>query len=322
MFDSYEVNGVFDEMFAERGQARPHYAAVSRRLAKMNPASLDRRRRMADVSFRNQGITFTVYGDARGVEKTLPFDLVPRIIPADEWDVIERGLEQRITALNLFCRDVYHEQNILKERIVPPELVYGARMFRREMIGVDVPRDIYIHICGTDLVRDREGKYLVLEDNGRTPSGVSYVLENRAVMKRVSPSMFSAYRVRAIEDYPYNLLRCLRYVSPARGEEPTIVVMTPGIFNAAYFEHSFLARQMGVELVEGSDLVIENGFVYMRTTAGLRRVDVIYRRVDDDFLDPLCFKSDSMLGVTGLMNPYRWGNVALVNGVGDGEAGG
>jgi uncharacterized circularly permuted ATP-grasp superfamily protein len=199
MFDSYEANGVFDEMFAERGQARAHYSAVARRLAKLNPAAMDRRRRMADVSFRNQGITFTVYGDARGVEKTLPFDLVPRIIPAAEWDVIERGLEQRITALNLFCRDVYHEQNILKERIVPPELVYGARMFRREMIGVDVPRDIYIHICGTDLVRDRDGKYLVLEDNGRTPSGVSYVLENRAVMKRVSPSMFSAYRVRAIE---------------------------------------------------------------------------------------------------------------------------
>ena len=320
MFDQYEVNGVFDEMFAEGGHARPHYAAVTRRLAKLNPAALDRRRRMADVSFRNQGITFTVYGDARGVEKTFPFDLVPRIIPADEWDVIERGLEQRITALNLFCRDIYHEQSILKERVIPPELIYGAKMFRREMIGVDVPRDVYIHICGTDLIRDRDGKYLVLEDNGRTPSGVSYVLENRAVMKRVSPSMFSAYRVRAIEDYPYNLLRCLRHVSPARGEEPTIVVMTPGIYNSAYFEHSFLARQMGVELVEGSDLVIENGFVYMRTTAGLRKIDVIYRRVDDDFLDPLCFRPDSMLGVAGLMNAYRLGNVALVNAAGTGVA--
>ena len=320
MFDQYQTNGVFDEMFDGRGQARPHYAPVARRLAKLNPAALDRRRRMADVSFRNQGITFTVYGDARGVEKTFPFDMVPRIVPANEWDVIERGLEQRITALNAFCKDVYHDQRILKENIIPPQLVFGAKMFRREMIGVDVPRDIYIHICGTDLVRDKDGNYLVLEDNGRTPSGVSYVLENRAVMKRVSPAMFSAYRVRAIEDYPYNLLQCLKYVAALRVDQPTIVVMTPGIYNSAYFEHSFLARQMGVELVEGSDLCVDNGFVYMRTTAGLRRVDVIYRRVDDDFLDPLCFRPDSMLGVAGLMNAYRCGNVALVNAPGTGVA--
>src|SRR3954453_1234977 len=212
MFDQYEVNGVFDEMFAAPDKPRTHYQSVFRRLSKLTPAALDRRRRMADVSFRNQGITFTVYGDSRGVEKTFPFDLVPRIIPAHEWEIIERGLEQRINALNLFCNDIYHDQRILKERIIPPELIYGAKMFRREMIGVDVPRNIYIHICGTDLVRDKEGNYLVLEDNGRTPSGVSYVLENRAVMKRVNPTMFSAYRVRAIEDYPYNLLQCLRYV--------------------------------------------------------------------------------------------------------------
>ncbi len=320
MFDQYQTNGVFDEMFDVQGHARPHYAAVARRLAKLNPAALDRRRRMADVSFRNQGITFTVYGDTRGVEKTFPFDLVPRIVPASEWDTIERGLEQRITALNLFCSDIYHDQRILRENIIPPDLVYGAKMFRREMIGVDVPRDIYIHICGTDLVRDREGNYLVLEDNGRTPSGVSYVLENRAVMKRVSPSMFSAYRVRSIEDYPHNLLQCLKFVAAGRVDQPTIVVLTPGIYNSAYFEHSFLARQMGVELVEGSDLVVDNGFVYMRTTAGLRRVDVIYRRVDDDFLDPLCFRPDSMLGVAGLMNAFRVGNVALVNAPGTGVA--
>src|SRR5688500_10244588 len=320
MFEQYEVNGLFDEMFTARDRPRTHYQSVVRRLQKLNPAALDRRRRMADVSFRNQGITFTVYNDPRGVEKTFPFDLVPRIIPANEWDVIERGLTQRITALNLFCRDVYHDQHILREGIIPPEMVYGAKMFRREMIGVNVPRDIYIHICGTDLVRDNQGNYLVLEDNGRTPSGVSYVLENRAVMKRVSPTMFSAYRVRAIEDYPFNLLQCLKYVAPTRGEEPTIVVMTPGIYNSAYFEHSFLARQMGVELVEGSDLVVENGFVYMRTTAGLRRVDVIYRRVDDDFLDPLCFRPDTMLGVAGLMNAYRVGNIALVNAPGTGVA--
>jgi uncharacterized circularly permuted ATP-grasp superfamily protein len=286
----------------------------------LNPAALDRRRRMADVSFRNQGITFTVYSDPRGVEKTFPFDLVPRIIPAGEWETIERGLSQRITALNLFCQDIYHDQRILTEGVIPAELVYGAKMFRREMLGVDVPRDVYMHICGTDLIRDKSGNYLVLEDNGRTPSGVSYVLENRAVLKRVAPTFFDAYRVRSVEDYPYNLLQCLKYVAPNRIDDPSIVVMTPGIYNSAYFEHSFLARQMGVELVEGSDLVVDNNFVYMRTTSGLRRVDVIYRRVDDDFLDPLCFRTDSTLGVAGLMNAYRIGNVALVNAAGTGVA--
>jgi len=320
MWDQYQVDGLFDEMFTEPGSPRPHYAPVTRRLAKLNSAALDRRRRMADVSFRNQGITFTVYGDQRGVEKTFPFDLVPRIIPANEWDIIERGLIQRITALNMFCQDIYHDQRILREGIIPPELIYGAKMFRREMFGVNVPRDVYIHICGTDLIRDKWGQYLVLEDNGRTPSGVSYVLENRAVMKRVFPSIFGAYRVRAIEDYPYNLLQCLKYVAPNRIDDPSIVVLTPGTYNSAYFEHSFLARQMGVELVEGSDLVVDNNFVYMRTTSGLRRVDVIYRRVDDDFLDPLCFRSDSQLGVAGLMNAYRCGNLALVNAVGTGVA--
>jgi uncharacterized circularly permuted ATP-grasp superfamily protein len=320
MWDNYEVNGVFDEMFAQAGTPREHYAAVVRRLHKLNPAALDRRKRMADVSFRNQGITFTVYGDARGVEKTFPFDQVPRIVPANEWEIIERGLIQRITALNLFCQDIYHDQRILREGIIPPDLIYGAKMFRREMFGVHVPRDVYIHICGTDLIRDKWGQYMVLEDNGRTPSGVSYVLENRAVMKRVAPTLFGAYHVRSIEDYPYNLLQCLKYVAPNRVDDPSIVVLTPGIYNSAYFEHSFLARQMGVELVEGTDLVVDNNYVYMRTTSGLRRVDVIYRRVDDDFLDPLCFRSDSHLGVAGLMNAYRCGNLALVNAVGTGVA--
>jgi uncharacterized circularly permuted ATP-grasp superfamily protein len=320
MWDGYEVNGVFDEMFSAHGQPRAHYAAVASRHRKINPAALDRRRRMADVSFRNQGITFTVYGDTRGVEKTFPFDLVPRIIPADEWEMIERGQIQRITALNLFCQDIYHDQRILREGLIPPEMIYAARMFRREMLGVNVPRDIYIHICGTDLVRDKNGQYLVLEDNGRTPSGVSYVLENRAVMKRIYPTLFGAYRVRAIEDYPYNLLQCLKYVAPRNADDPSIAVLTPGTYNSAYFEHSFLARQMGVELVEGSDLVVDNNHVYMRTTSGLRRVDVLYRRVDDDFLDPLCFRADSVLGVAGLMNAYRCGNLALVNAVGTGVA--
>lgn len=320
MFDQYQVDGLFDEMFQAGGAPRSHYAPVAARLRAMAPEAFARRVRMADVTFRNQGITFAVYGDTRGVEKTMPFDLVPRIVPHDEWDVIERGLVQRITALNLFCQDVYHEQRILKEKVVPPELIYGAKMFRREMFHVNVPRNVYIHICGTDLIRGKDGNYYVLEDNGRTPSGVSYVLENRAVMKRVLPAMFSAYRVRAIEDYPYNLLRTLQHVAPPHAAEPTVVVLTPGIYNSAYFEHSFLARQMGVELVEGRDLIVENGFVYMRTTAGLRRVDVIYRRLDDDFLDPLCFRPDSALGVAGLMNAYRVGNVALANAVGTGVA--
>jgi uncharacterized circularly permuted ATP-grasp superfamily protein len=318
MFDAYQADGLFDEMFEKPGSPRKHYREVAHRLSNLGPDAFARRVRMADLTFRNQGITFTVYSDQRGVEKIFPFDLVPRIIPSDEWELIERGLTQRITALNLFCQDIYHEQRILREKIIPPELIYGAKMFRREMFHVNVPRKVYIHICGTDLIRDKKGGYYVLEDNGRTPSGVSYVLENRTVMKRVFPNLFSAYRVRAIEDYPYNLLQTLKYCAPQRAEEPSIAVLTPGVYNSAYFEHSFLARQMGVDLVEGRDLVVDNSFVYMRTTGGLRRVDVIYRRVDDDFLDPLCFRPDSVLGVAGLMNAYRNGNVALVNAVGTG----
>jgi uncharacterized circularly permuted ATP-grasp superfamily protein len=321
MFDSYQVNGLFDEMFEAPGKPRRHYAAVAERLAALTDAAFAKRRRMADVTFRNQGITFTVYQDNVGVERIFPFDLVPRIIPAEEWDHIERGLIQRITALNLFCQDVYHDQRILLERVIPPELIYGAKMFRREVLHVNVPRNVYIHICGTDLVRDKDGRYYVLEDNARTPSGVSYVMENRAVLKRIFPALFAAYRVRAIEDYPYNLLQVLRSVAPPRaGGEPSIAILTPGIHNSAYFEHSFLARQMGIELVEGQDLLTEDGFVYMRTTAGLHRVDVLYRRVDDDFLDPLWFRPESILGCPGLMNAYRLGNVALANAVGTGVA--
>lgn len=318
MFDKYSIDGVYDEMFGADNQPRPHYRAVVDRLGELTLDDFAARRRIADITFRNQGITFTVYGDNRGVEKIFPFDLIPRLVPADEWDHIERGLTQRIHALNLFCQDIYHDQRILKDKVIPAELIYGAKSFRREMIGVDVPRNIYIHICGSDLIRGGDGKYYVLEDNGRTPSGVSYVLENRAVMKRVFPNMFGRYRVRAIEDYPFNLLQTLRHIAPLRSREPRIAVLTPGIYNSAYFEHSFLARQMGIELVEGQDLVVDGSFLYMRTTGGLRRVDVLYRRIDDDFLDPLCFRPDSMLGVPGLMNVYRTGNVALANAVGTG----
>lgn len=320
MFDNYPLNGIFDEMFAEPSAPRAHYAPVFDRLRTMNKSGMQRRRRMADVSFRNQGITFTVYSDSTGVEKIFPFDLIPRIIPASEWELIEKGLVQRITALNLFCQDVYHEQRILKEKAIPADMIYSAKMFRRELLHLKVPKNIYVHICGTDLIRDAHGNYLVLEDNCRTPSGVSYVLENRSVLKRVFPSLFASYRVRAIEDYPHNLLQALKWSAPQRADDPTCVVLTPGIYNSAYFEHSFLARQMGVELVEGRDLVVDSNFVYMRTTAGLRRVDVIYRRIDDDFIDPLAFRPDSALGVPGLMNAYRCGNVALVNAPGTGVA--
>jgi uncharacterized circularly permuted ATP-grasp superfamily protein len=321
MFDQYQCDGLYDEMFVEKGIPRSHYASVASRLTALGPEAFARRVRMADMTFRNQGITFNVYKDGAGVEKIFPFDLIPRIIPADEWTTIEKGLMQRIAALNLFCQDIYHDQKILKAGIIPAELIYAAKMFRREMFHVNVPKNIYIHICGTDLVRGKDGKYYVLEDNGRTPSGVSYVLENRSVMKRVFPALFSAYRVRAIEDYPYNLLQTLKHVAPPHAKDnPVMAILTPGIYNSAYFEHSFLARQMGIELVEGRDLIVDGGFVYMRTTAGLRRVDVIYRRVDDDFLDPLCFRPDSCLGVAGLMNAYRMGNVALVNAVGTGVA--
>src|SRR5688500_753975 len=225
MFQQYDVDGLYDEMFLAPGTPRPHYAAVAENLVRLGVAAFQRRRQMADVSFRNQGITFTVYGDQRGVEKIFPFDLVPRIIPADEWETLERGLIQRITALNLFCQDIYHEQRILRERVIDPGLIYGAKSFRREMMGVNVPRNIYIHICGTDLVRGNDGKYYVLEDNGRTPSGVSYVMENRQVMKRVFPSLFNQYRVRAIEDYPYNLLQTMRYVAPQHAMDPTCVIL-------------------------------------------------------------------------------------------------
>jgi uncharacterized circularly permuted ATP-grasp superfamily protein len=320
VFETYHVNGIYDEMFVAAGEPRPHYRAVAERLTALGAAAFEKRRRMADVTFRNQGITFTVYKDAAGVEKIFPFDLVPRIIPAREWEMIERGLVQRITALNLFCQDIYHEQRILRENIIPPELIWGARMFRREMINLSVPRNIYIHLCGTDLIRDRDGTYYVLEDNARTPSGVSYVLENRSVMKRVFAQLFSTYKVRAIEDYPFNLLHTLQHVAPGHTLDPSIAILTPGVFNSAYFEHSYLARQMGIELVEGADLVVENGFVYKRTTAGLRRVDVLYRRVDDDYLDPLSFMPDSALGVAGLMNAYRCGNLTIVNAVGTGVA--
>ena len=273
----------------------------------------------ADRAFLTQGITFTVYGDDQGTERIFPFDLLPRIITSREWDTLERGLAQRLTAVNLFLKDIYHEGRILAERVVPPELVYSCRHYRREMRGVKVHKDIYVSIAGTDLIRLEDGSFVVLEDNLRVPSGVSYMLANREVTKRVFPGLFTRYNVKPIAHYGQSLLATLRTLTPAN-REPTIVVLTPGVGNSAYFEHAFLAREMGIPLVEGRDLLVHDNIVYMRTTSGLRRVDVIYRRVDDDFLDPLAFRADSYLGVAGLLNAYRAGQVSLANAIGTGIA--
>ncbi|NBV22406.1 MAG: circularly permuted type 2 ATP-grasp protein [Proteobacteria bacterium] len=281
---------------------------------------MEHKRRSLDVAFLRQGITFNVYGDSAGTEKIFPFDMLPRIIPAKEWEYLERGLTQRITALNLFLHDIYHEQRILKDGVIPPHYVLSGKHFRREFAGFNVPKDIYIHVCGTDLIRDGDGQWLVLEDNGRCPSGVSYVLENRRAMKRSFPGMFEDIGVRPVEDYPQELLRMLNHIAPAGVADPTVVLLTPGAYNSAYFEHTYLARQMGIEIVEGRDLVVRDARVFMRTTKGLRPVHVIYRRIDDDFLDPTVFRRDSMLGVPGLVRAYRAGNVSLANSIGTGIA--
>lgn len=319
LFDAYESTG-FDEMFAAPGSPRPHYAPMFERLGRIGAEELERRHRVADLSMRQQGITFTVYGRDQGVERIIPFDPIPRIVAHDEWAKIERGLKQRVRALNLFIHDIYHDRLILKDRIVPPELVIGASGYRREVAGLNVPKEIYIHVSGIDLIRDGDGMYLVLEDNCRTPSGVSYVLKNRQVMKQVFPFLFQRYNVRPIDDYTSDLLAVLRNIAPTGCDDPTIAVLTPGLYNSAYYEHSFLARKMGVELVEGRDLLLDRGQIFMKTTRGLQRVDVLYRRVDDDFLDPLCFRRDSTLGVAGLMGAYRAGNLGLANGLGTGVA--
>jgi uncharacterized circularly permuted ATP-grasp superfamily protein len=313
----------YDEMFTAHDVARPHYQALQRTLLRLDPEELRRSQQAADLTFLQEGITFTVYGSKEGTERIFPNDLIPRIIPAHEWAQIERGLTQRLTALNLFLRDIYHEGRILTEGIVPRELIYSCKHFRREMRGINVPRDIYVNICGTDLVRLPDGSFAVLEDNLRVPSGVSYMLANRKVLKRVFPSMFQDYGVWPVDHYPQALLATLRSLAPENSpypQDPTTVLLTPGVSNSAYFEHTFLAQQMGVELVEGRDLLVHDNVVYMRTTAGPRRVDVIYRRVDDDFLDPLCFRRDSILGVPGLFNAYRAGNVSLANAIGTGVA--
>src|SRR4029450_1727844 len=310
LLDDYAPGAFYDEMFIANGEPRPHCVPFYDELAHMAPAQFEEGRRLADLAFLLQGITFTVYNDGLGTERLFPFDLVPRILPRAEWDRIERGLSQRVVALNLFLQDIYGPQRILKDRIVPRSLVLSCRHFRREMIGVNVPRSIYTHIAGIDLVRDSAtGEFLVLEDNVRTPSGVSYVLENRLVMTRMFPRAFQRQEVLPVHHYPAELFQILRAISPRSGD-PVVVTLTPGAHNSAYFEHSFLAQQMGIELVESRDLIVDGDVVYMERIAGLTRVEVIYRRVDDEFLDPIAFRPDSLLGVPGLMAAYRAGNGA------------
>jgi uncharacterized circularly permuted ATP-grasp superfamily protein len=317
---AYQPDGFFDEMVTDDSEVRSHYQRFRGLFQSLGLQEFELKRQAVDLAFLRQGITFNVYGDAQGAEKIFPFDLLPRIIPAKEWEFLERGLAQRITALNLFLHDIYHEQKILKDGIIPPFYILSGKHFRREFVNFSVPKDIYIHICGTDLIRDDKGQYLVLEDNGRCPSGVSYVLENRRAMKRTFPQLFETIGVRPVEDYPRDLLRMLQYIAPAGISEPTVVLLTPGAYNSAYFEHTYLARQMGIEIVEGRDLVVRDARVFMRTTKGLQPVHVIYRRVDDDFLDPTVFRRDSMLGVPGLVNAYRSGSVSLANSIGTGIA--
>lgn len=319
-FKDYQLENFYDELLDPSGNPRPGAKLLIEKLESLASENLLSKQKAAETMLLQMGITFAVYGNTAGAEKIFPFDIIPRIIDGREWDRIEAGLKQRIFALNAFIDDIYNQQKIIKDRVIPQEVVLSSRTFRQECIGLKPPKGIWCHITGTDLVRDKDGTYYVLEDNLRCPSGVSYVLENRVVLKRTFPQVFEASRVRPVDDYPNRLLDTLEYLAPESVANPTIGVLTPGTYNSAYFEHSFLARQMGVELVEGQDLTVHNGFVHMLTTRGLRQVDVLYRRVDDDFIDPLAFRPDSMLGVPGLMEVYKAGRLALANAPGTGIA--
>ncbi len=318
-FTKYEIGGFYDEIFENNQAPRDGAKLLAKRIGSLSKEELMNRQKAAELAMLNMGITFNVYGEGGGTEKIFPFDIIPRIISADEWDYVERGLKQRIYALNLFIQDIYNEQKIIKDRVIPEYVINSCKSLRKACMGLTPPKGIWCHIIGTDLVRDSDGQIYVLEDNMRCPSGVSYVLQNRQVMKRVFPQVFGASRVEPVELYPIRLLETLQHLA---GEvyDPTVVVLTPGIYNSAYFEHSYLAQQMGVELVEGSDLVVKDGFVQMRTTRGFQKVDVIYRRIDDDFIDPLVFRPESMLGIPGLTEVYRKGRVALANALGTGVA--
>lgn len=321
LFEKYHTRTNFwDEMALPEGNIRTHYQAIFNQLNTIDLDILNRKEEIARKMFMNQGITFTVYSGDEGIERIFPFDIIPRIITGTEWNFIERGIEQRLKALNLFLHDIYHEQAIIKDGKIPISIIATCPHYNREVFGIDVPYNIYVHIAGIDLVRDSDGTYYVLEDNLRTPSGVSYMMENRDVTKSIFPELMSEYNVRRVSDYPLELQKILVSLAPKQIQNPSIVILTPGVFNSAYYEHTFLARYMGVELVEGRDLVVDNHKVYMKTTRGLKQVDVIYRRVDDEFLDPLVFNPNSLLGVPGLLSAYRKGNVAIVNAMGNGVA--
>jgi uncharacterized circularly permuted ATP-grasp superfamily protein len=315
----FEHPEIWDEMFGN-GDIRPHYKNFVSSIENLSPEEITRKDEQAKKLFMTQGVTFTVYSSGEGIEKIFPFDVVPRIITAPEWMHIENGIKQRLKALNIFLKDIYHQQFIIKDGIIPAKLIYSCPNFLREMMNVDVPFDIYTHISGVDLIRDYDGQFYVLEDNLRTPSGVSYMLENRSITYRIFPDLIPKNNVLPVKDYPDRLLKNLLSLSNSQKSNPTVVLLTPGMFNSAYFEHTTLARLMGIELVEGRDLVVENHHVYMKTTKGLEKVDVIYRRVDDEFIDPLVFRPDSMLGVPGIYWAYRKGNVSIVNAMGNGVA--
>jgi uncharacterized circularly permuted ATP-grasp superfamily protein len=320
LFENYKVNPNFWDEMCDKGTVRSHYSAVAKGISALDLSDLLRKEKLAQELFMNQGITFTVYFENEGIERIFPFDIIPRIVMASEWAHIEAGVKQRLKALNMFIHDIYHEQNIIKEGIFPADLVVSCPHYTREVFGINVPYDIYVHIAGIDLIRDADGTYYVLEDNLRTPSGVSYMLENREITKRIFPDILSESQVRQVAQYPLILHNILMSLAPRQIANPNIVLLTPGVFNSAYYEHTFLARYMGIELVEGRDLFVKDHKVFMKTTRGPRQVDVIYRRLDDDYLDPLVFRPDSVLGVPGLMSAYRKGNVAIVNAVGNGVA--
>src|SRR5437016_8593521 len=318
---NYQFNGFYDEMLAAAGRPRPPYGRLYEQLNRLGPQELQRRHGLAMEMFRNHGVTFAVYPDAQGTEKVFPFDVIPRVIDARTWRRLEGGLKERLRAHNLFLDDVYGRKLVLKQHASPPEIVLSSSLYLREVEGLPVPHGIHCNIAGIDLVRDEKGDFFVLEDNVRTPSGASYVLANRYVMKRVLPDLFAGYPVRPVEGYVHELLRHLRWLAPAGIDDPTVVLLTPGINNSAYYEHLYLAKQMGVELVEGSDLVVDDDHVFMRTTRGLRPVHVIYRRIDDGWLDPIFGRQESLVGVAGLVNAYRAGNVAIANALGNGVRG-
>ena len=319
-FTNYQLDNFYDELFESLGKPRPGSKLLIERLESLSGESILAKQKAAETMLLQMGITFAVYGNEEGAEKIFPFDIIPRIIDGAEWDRIEAGLKQRIFALNAFIDDIYNGRRIVKDRVIPEDVILSSKTYRKECEGFSPPHNIWCHVTGTDLVRDSDGTYYVLEDNLRCPSGVSYVLENRQILKRTFPQVFEASNVRAVDDYPNLLLDILEYLAPESVSAPTIGVLTPGTYNSAYFEHSFLARQMGVELLEGQDLIVHNGFIHMQTTKGLQQVDVLYRRIDDDFIDPLAFRPDSMLGVPGLMEVYKSGKLAMANAPGTGVA--